>query len=227
MAYTPAIKADQERSEATTSSAEAVASAAERPARTMKETSGAAVLPVFSTSSTTVRTVESDMSGRAAPTFMLPQQLRIEIGRRGEEKVYEFLKQKHIEKYGSVNVVENEEGYKITTKKGSKTVKWLNKTTESGKPYDFEVVVIKKAKQTSRYLEVKATATPGDRIEINYSAKEWQTMQDYELAKISYRLYLVGFRGEEVLLRKHNLIEELSKGTARVTDYKKVLMPGF
>lgn len=51
------------------------------------------------------------------------QEQRKELGREGERKVYDFLKKKHIEKYGKSNITENENGYIIDAKMAM--LKWF------------------------------------------------------------------------------------------------------
>lgn len=135
----------------------------------------------------------------AEPTRLPPNRLsflgenpeiRIVIGKKGEHFVYCYLFKKHQEKYGIEKVKETADGYIIQTEHYTKVVRWLNKNKESGQPYDFEIIIRKGDKQKVRRLEVKATRSHENTIEINYSLHEWKQLESAD-ENNQYKLYVV------------------------------------
>lgn len=147
------------------------------------------------------------------------------LGQKGEQKVYEHLRKKHLEKYGKASVKDTEDGYLIEREGYKKEVKWLNKQKEAFKHYDFEIIVTKPGQMPkTRYIEVKATQHMSGEIEINYSLGEWEKLHKATDGEYGYKLYVVANLSLDDDSIKPTLrrvpMDELCK--AKATDYKRV-----
>lgn len=152
---------------------------------------------------------------------------RVEMGKQGEERVYNFLKQKHTDKYGAANIAEVDNGYKITRADGSvKTVRWMNMQAESWKHYDFDITVQKGEQTKVRHLEVKTTTAQGaESVELTFSAEEWRQKDTDEQNGGGYRVYVVRASIEAGELAIQSPMKfNLEKDTARfsVKDTKQL-----
>lgn len=158
----------------------------------------------------------------------LTRKQREELGYSGERKVYSFLREGHIRKYGQSNLVENENGYIIQQPNDKiKIVSWLNKNGEQYKPYDFEIIVNQSNGKTKvRHLEVKTTTQFSDTVEVMCSTGEWQQMQeDRKVENKSSRLFVVKATIDvegKVALSDPIKVNVLEDEAVRVTDMKKL-----
>ncbi|MFA6301544.1 MAG: hypothetical protein WC627_00225 [Legionella sp.] len=166
---------------------------------------------------------------------------RYEIGYRGEEVVYNQMKQKHIEKYGADTITDTSDGYTINRgSAGIKTVHWKNKRPadlvfdetnykmyESFNPYDFEVEIVQGQEVRTRELEVKTTTATETSVELSCSKAEWQ-----EIIKNSgkhHRLFVVRANIAEGAIvadpnsvRKKNLMKEYNDGHVALIDFMRI-----
>lgn len=161
-------------------------------------------------------------------TERFSKEQRKELGRRGEQKVFDFLKQKHIEKYGIDAISEIEDGYIIQEQNGkSRAIHWLNKNGEQYKPYDFEIIVKKPNEQNKlRHLEIKTTTNESDEIEVVYSIGEWEKMlEDNRNEDKSHRLFVVQAKIDadgEVTFSDPIRIDVLNADQVKITEMKKM-----
>ena len=98
------------------------------------------------------------------------QDTRSYIGRWGEELVYEYLK--HAQKLPNGQPIQ--------------TVTWINKDSETGRPYDIEV----QTTSTTVYIEVKSTSSAVKEL-VYFSWKELK-FAEQELQFHLYRVYSAG-----------------------------------
>ncbi|CAM4790293.1 unnamed protein product, partial [Rotaria magnacalcarata] len=101
----------------------------------------------------------------------------LEIGRKGEELVYKYLKDIH-RQYENVSI------------------KWLNENVETGSPYDIEINFTGATPNTHR-IEVKTTTKHVDNYQFSISIQEIDEILKYP---DTYYIYRVNLKNHSLII---------------------------
>ncbi|MBS0358928.1 MAG: DUF3883 domain-containing protein, partial [Proteobacteria bacterium] len=153
-------------------------------------------------------------------TLTLDAYIQHQVGILGEKTVFLMLMKHYQTKYPSFKLTETQKGFNLSgtdpkQKPMKIQVEWCNKTTESGKPYDF---VISKTGKPERVIEVKATIT-ADKTEFEVSHDQWGTMHRLGARFRFFRVFDTG--QEDITITKiKDPAKLLEEGKIRITDLK-------
>lgn len=125
---------------------------------------------------------------RAEYESLQDDQVKFDIGKWGEEVVYNYLKSEYDKNNGNSIFVESNTGFTLIEDENViKRVTWNNMKSESYLPYDFII----EEDGTTNYIEVKST--PSDnKSQVDFSQKEWQWMFEQKDHYFIYRVFNVG-----------------------------------
>lgn len=161
--------------------------------------------------------------------IILKDEEKIRIGKDGEQKVYDFLKEKYQNKYGP-GFEETSIGFVLKKNGCKKQVEWCNKHKESGNHYDFIVKKFDKNNKLikTRYIEVKSTLKKGE-IEMNFSVDEWNMINIASKEPTSsYGLYcvsnLTGEKNDWKVIKVKDFCTKLNSQEVQIRDIKRVRM---
>ncbi|KAK7114721.1 uncharacterized protein [Littorina saxatilis] len=122
---------------------------------------------------------------------------RIEIGRWGEQLVFDYLMQQK-EMHGDI--------YDVI---------WTNEVEETGKPYDFEVICTSGDEAYTVYIEVKATRSSQKEV-FEISANEVKFASEQGDHFHIYRIFNAGTTGQVQLVRLTNVSHKLDNKEVRL-----------
>ena len=153
----------------------------------------------------------------------LTEEAKRQIGRWGENCVYQKLKQHYENKYhGKADEVADGfilEGVDDDNNKVKLEVRWYNKVAESYNHIDFMVIKNKNGETKERYIEVKAT-TSDEVHKATFPASEWQAILTYKEKYSIYRVFNAG-QSEKVRIEKiKNPLEKIVKGELGVESMR-------
>lgn len=149
----------------------------------------------------------------------LTDKAKCEIGKWGEDCVYQRLKY-HYEKKYAAKAVETDNGFilegvdnqnaKITIR-----VKWYNKKEESYRNRDMKIIKSKDGVTTKRYIEVKTTTSNEEHVAI-FPQNEWQAMMQYGERYSIFRVFNAGQTDNIRIEKIHNPLQKIMEGNLGV-----------
>lgn len=138
-----------------------------------------------------------------------------DIGRWGEEFVFNFLKQHYRSKYPECTFTETELGFTLTKSPDELKLKvnWMNRTKESNEPYDITIT----ENESEITIEVKATLRE-ENTEFSMSHKEYDLMKKLQ-DKYQLILVLGAGKANPRLFKIENPAKFLENGDLKITSY--------